>query len=92
LFTDGRYFNQASKQLDKNWQLMKVGLIKVPQWEEWVADISQDGKTVGVDPAVITVGIQSLGSNLIRQCTTIEEENKRCRERKISCRGRESCG
>lgn len=57
LFTDGRYFNQAAKQLDDNWQLMKVGLIKVPTWQEWVADISHDGKSVGVDPAVITAGI-----------------------------------
>jgi Xaa-Pro aminopeptidase len=36
---------------------MKVGLTKVPTWQEWVADISQEGKTVGVDPAVITAGI-----------------------------------
>jgi Xaa-Pro aminopeptidase len=57
LFTDGRYFNQASKQLDDNWQLMKVGLLKVPTWQEWVADISSDGKVVGVDPNVFTVGI-----------------------------------
>ena len=57
LFTDGRYFNQAAKQLDENWQLMKVGLLKVPTWQEWVADISQDGKSVGVDPALITPGI-----------------------------------
>lgn len=57
LFTDGRYFNQAAKQLDDNWQLMKVGLTKVPTWQEWVADISQDGKTIGVDPSVITVGM-----------------------------------
>lgn len=56
LFTDGRYFNQAAQQLDENWQLMKVGLIKVPTWQEWVAEISQEGKVVGVDPAVITVG------------------------------------
>lgn len=57
LFTDGRYFNQASRQLDDNWQLMKVGLLKVPTWQEWVADISSDGKVVGVDPNVFTVGI-----------------------------------
>lgn len=56
LFTDGRYFNQASKQLDDNWQLMKVGLLRVPTWQEWVADISSDGKVVGVDPNVFTVG------------------------------------
>ena len=57
LFTDGRYFNQAAKELDENWDLMKVGLLKVPTWQEWGADISQDGKTVGVDPAVIAIGI-----------------------------------
>jgi Xaa-Pro aminopeptidase len=56
LFTDGRYYNQASKQLDENWQLMKVGLLKVPTWREWVSDISQEGKTVGIDPTVITYG------------------------------------
>jgi Xaa-Pro aminopeptidase len=57
LFTDGRYFNQAAKQLDNNWQLMKVGLIKVPTWQEWISELSQDGKTIGVDPAVVTVGM-----------------------------------
>jgi Xaa-Pro aminopeptidase len=56
LFADGRYYNQAAKQLDENWQLMKVGLPKVPMWQDWVAEISQEGKTVGVDPSVITVG------------------------------------
>ena len=61
LFTDGRYFNQASKQLDDNWQLMKVGLIKVPTWQEWISDLSQEGKTIGVDPAVITVGASIFG-------------------------------
>ena len=68
LFTDGRYFNQASKQLDDNWQLMKVGLLKVPTWQEWVADISQDGKIVGVDPAVITVGMSKLRCGLMCRC------------------------
>lgn len=30
LFTDGRYFNQATQQLDGNWELMKQGLPEVP--------------------------------------------------------------
>jgi len=60
LFTDGRYFNQASKQLDENWQLMKVGLLEVPTWQEWVVGISQEGKTVGVDPTVIPDGISMM--------------------------------
>ena len=35
LATDGRYFNQAAKQLDSNWQLLKQGLEDVPTWQEW---------------------------------------------------------
>ncbi len=35
LSTDGRYFNQASKQLDSNWLLLKRGLENVPTWQEW---------------------------------------------------------
>ena len=35
LATDGRYFNQASKQLDSNWQLLKQGLEDVPTWQGW---------------------------------------------------------
>lgn len=35
LATDGRYFNQASKQLDRNWHLLKQGLEDVPTWQEW---------------------------------------------------------
>ncbi|KZF19192.1 hypothetical protein L228DRAFT_254478 [Xylona heveae TC161] len=54
LATDGRYFNQAEKQLDDNWELLKQGLTDVPTWQEWTADQSAGGKTVGVDPTVIT--------------------------------------
>lgn len=54
LATDGRYFNQASKQLDANWLLLKQGLEDVPTWQEWTAEQSEGNKTVGVDPTVIT--------------------------------------
>jgi Xaa-Pro aminopeptidase len=57
LATDGRYFNQASKQLDGNWELLKTGLQDVPTWQEWAADQSAGGKTVGVDPAIISSSI-----------------------------------
>lgn len=36
--TDGRYFNQAAKQLDSNWQLLKQGLEDVPTWQEWLVN------------------------------------------------------
>ncbi|KAL8759494.1 MAG: hypothetical protein Q9199_000715 [Rusavskia elegans] len=53
LATDGRYFNQASKQLDSNWHLLKQGLEDVPTWQDWTAEQSEGHKTVGVDPTVI---------------------------------------
>jgi Xaa-Pro aminopeptidase len=35
LATDGRYFNQATKQLDNNWELLKQGMQDVPTWQDW---------------------------------------------------------
>ncbi|KAL1302286.1 hypothetical protein AAFC00_002704 [Neodothiora populina] len=54
LATDGRYFNQAAKQLDENWTLLKQGLQDVPTWQEWTAEQAEGGKVVGVDPTTIT--------------------------------------
>lgn len=54
LATDGRYFNQASKQLDSNWTLLKQGIQDVPTWQEWCADESTGQKVVGVDPTLLT--------------------------------------
>ncbi|KAL6704581.1 hypothetical protein ACN47E_008091 [Coniothyrium glycines] len=56
LATDGRYFNQAEKQLDANWELLKQGIQDVPTIQEWTVD-QLDGahpKVVGVDPSVVT--------------------------------------
>ena len=36
LATDGRYFIQAEKQLDSNWELLKQGIADVPTWQEWL--------------------------------------------------------
>jgi Xaa-Pro aminopeptidase len=57
LATDGRYFNQASKQLDDNWTLLKQGLQDVPTWQDWAAEQAADGagkKVVGTDPTTVT--------------------------------------
>ncbi|KAK5133152.1 hypothetical protein LTR08_008087 [Meristemomyces frigidus] len=59
LATDGRYFNQASKQLDGNWELLKQGLQDVPTWAEWTVEQAaagdgKEGKVVGVDPTTVT--------------------------------------
>lgn len=54
LATDGRYFNQASKQLDENWLLLKQGIQDVPTWQEWSAEQSAGGKVVAVDPTLLS--------------------------------------
>ncbi|KAK5631877.1 hypothetical protein RRF57_007591 [Xylaria bambusicola] len=56
LATDGRYFNQASKQLDDNWLLLKQGIQDVPTWQEWTAEQAEGGKAVAVDPTLLTSG------------------------------------
>ncbi|KAI1638831.1 putative Xaa-pro aminopeptidase P [Biscogniauxia mediterranea] len=56
LATDGRYFNQAAKQLDDNWVLLKQGIQDVPTWQEWSAEQAEGGKIVAVDPTLLTSG------------------------------------
>lgn len=55
LWTDGRYFLQANRQLDSScWTLMKAGLPETPSKEKWLATEIEAGKRVGVDPALIS--------------------------------------
>lgn len=73
LSTDGRYFNQAAKQLDNNWTLLKRGVEGVPTSQEWIAQQAEGGKVVGVDPALITASaarslseaLQKSGASLV---------------------------
>lgn len=50
LWTDGRYFLQAEKQLDDNWTLMKDGLPTTPSQGDWLSKVLPMGGRVGVDP------------------------------------------
>ncbi|PKS11860.1 hypothetical protein jhhlp_001154 [Lomentospora prolificans] len=54
LATDGRYFSQALKELDENWELLKQGTQDVPTWQEWTATEAAGGKIVAVDPSLIS--------------------------------------
>lgn len=55
LWTDGRYWLQASNQLDpKQWTLMKSGAPKVPTLEAKLAGLLSEGDKLGVDPRLIT--------------------------------------
>ena len=53
LATDGRYFLQASQQLNEQWTLLKQGEQKVPTWQEWLVKNVTHGR-VGIDPTLIT--------------------------------------
>ncbi|XP_021859471.1 aminopeptidase P2 [Spinacia oleracea] len=50
LWTDGRYFLQAEKQLSSDWILMRAGNMGVPTLSEWLNDVLPPGSRVGIDP------------------------------------------
>ncbi|KAL6764493.1 peptidase M24, structural domain-containing protein [Haematococcus lacustris] len=55
LWTDGRYFLQASTELSKSWTLMKAGTPGCPDLEDWLAANLPEGGCVGVDPFLHTM-------------------------------------
>jgi len=55
LWTDGRYFLQAEKQLDENWTLMTDGAPGVLRQEEWLSQKLPEGAVVGVDPTLLSL-------------------------------------
>lgn len=56
LWTDGRYFLQASQELSHQWTLMKSGEPNVPDLNSWIANNMKSGAKVGVDPWLISAG------------------------------------
>ncbi|KAL1681739.1 peptidase M24, structural domain-containing protein [Schizophyllum commune] len=79
LFTDGRYFLQASQQLDDNWTLMKVGMPDVPTWQEFLHKKLPHNSKIGIDSTVISVSdaesiskeLAPLGSSLVPLTTNL---------------------
>ncbi|KAI3962918.1 hypothetical protein MKW92_051974 [Papaver armeniacum] len=53
LWTDGRYFLQATQQLSDRWKLMRIG--EDPAVETWLADNLPNYATVRVDPWCVLV-------------------------------------
>eukprot|EP00743_Colponemidia_sp_Colp-15_P002289 GILK01002480.1.p1 GENE.GILK01002480.1~~GILK01002480.1.p1 ORF type:complete len:612 (-),score=125.84 GILK01002480.1:1751-3586(-) len=54
LWTDGRYFLQAEKQLSAEWTLQKM-LPDVPPYEEWLASNLPKNSRVGCDPFLVSL-------------------------------------
>lgn len=65
MWTDGRYFLQASKQLYEGWELMRQGEKGCPSVPAWIKDnVSSEGR-VGIDPTVTSISsFKSLQSEL----------------------------
>jgi Xaa-Pro aminopeptidase len=56
LFTDGRYFVQAEKELaGSTIRLMKMGMEGVPELKEYVKELMKNGKTLGTDGRMISM-------------------------------------
>lgn len=73
LSTDGRYFNQASNELDFNWTLLKQGVPGELTWQAWAArqaaQLSLDSGSpvkIGVDPKLISLLISESINNAIQ--------------------------
>jgi Xaa-Pro aminopeptidase len=54
MWTDGRYYLQAQKQLHEGWEMMKMEQ-NLPSYFEWIKDNLPKGSTIGVDPGQIPV-------------------------------------
>nr|XP_042909521.1 xaa-Pro aminopeptidase 1 isoform X2 [Parasteatoda tepidariorum] len=54
LWTERRYFQQADKQLDNNWTLLKEGLPGTPSIHEWLSRVLPVGSRIGIDPLLIS--------------------------------------
>lgn len=74
LSTDGRYFNQATNELDFNWILLKQGAKDQPTWEEWAVEqaiqLSLDSGSkanVGVDPRLISYKLYQKISGIVEK-------------------------
>lgn len=54
LWTDGRYYLQATEQMDSNWTLMKEGDPNTLKQGQWLVKNLPTGSHIGVDPKLIT--------------------------------------
>ena len=56
LWTDGRYFLQASIELEGSGiDLMRMGEPETPEMTDWVAATLKKGQAIGMDPSVVSV-------------------------------------
>jgi len=58
LWTDGRYYIQAEKQLESSGiRLFRMADLGVPFYSEWLADVLREGSIVGFDGSVFSINM-----------------------------------
>jgi Xaa-Pro aminopeptidase len=65
LWTDGRYFLQASNELSEEWTLMKSGEPQVLEINDWIKENLSEGSIVGVDAFLMTASQAKLLQSII---------------------------
>ena len=65
LWTDGRYFLQAEKELGPEWTLMRGGTAGVPEPRAWLKDTMPKGSKVGIDASVHSLSEARAVRNLL---------------------------
>ena len=61
LWTDGRYFVQAEKQLSgTEYKLMRMGSAGVPALNEYCRELLKEGMTIGFDGRCVQAGLESV--------------------------------
>jgi Xaa-Pro aminopeptidase len=55
MWTDGRYYLQAGKQLEAGWEMQKMEP-GIPSYFEWISTNLKAGDKIGVDPSQIGAG------------------------------------
>ncbi|CAG9771151.1 unnamed protein product [Ceutorhynchus assimilis] len=54
MWTDGRYYLQATEQMDGNWTLMREGDPNTPKTGQWLVKTLPSNSFVGVDPKLMS--------------------------------------
>lgn len=53
-WTDGRYFEQAKREIDPAFRIFQFGLPETPDWTEWMSVPSRIVSSVGLDGSVLS--------------------------------------
>ncbi len=84
LLTDGRYFAQATNELDFNWKLLRHGVKEDLPWEEWCVEQAVQMSLdlgleilIGVDPTLIRGSLAEKFDKLIKDSTALSKAKVR---------------